>query len=80
MPIIYDTPARKETGWYVAETAAALRLITGVPRECAVLLGSAAAFDQAVKFLVWDEVSVAAESGTTVIKATATTTGRWRSA
>lgn len=68
---------------YVAETVAGLRLFQGGAdtnaKNLAVLLGSTAAFDQALKLYAWDPASEDADTGTTFVKPTAVTgAGRWR--
>lgn len=53
---------------------------TDVPianKSLAVLLGNAAAYDQAIALWAWDSASTAS-AGATVIKPTNITTGRWR--
>lgn len=48
----------------------------------AILLGSSAAFDQALKLYAWDAASTSAGNDTTIVQPTAITggnAGRWRS-
>jgi hypothetical protein len=81
MPIVYDTPLRREVGLNLVETTANLRLVTGVDREVAICIGTSAAFDRASITYIWDNSLTGAESGVAIIKPTAISTagaGRWR--
>lgn len=96
MPNLYDGQGYRDPKIMVAPTIALLRAIqgptplpttalqgTGVVQSypLAILLGGGAAFDGTDGLYAWDEVSVTADNGTSVIKPTAVgagNPGRWR--
>ena len=71
---------RLEANPWVFPTLADMRLgPTPTNRDLGFLLGSVAAFDNVLWGLfAFDATSVLADNGTTVIKPTVMTTGRWR--
>jgi hypothetical protein len=73
-----------ETDWLsslgnqrIAENVVELRTISGFDNEVIDLLGYYVKGDKGGGSFFWDAVSTDADNGGTIIKATATTTGRW---
>lgn len=94
MPTVLDTPVYYDPRIFVAPTIPNLRLTQGptpLPTTAlaggtpaypiAILLGGGAAFDGTDGLYAWDETSVTADNGTSVIRPTAIgagNPGRWR--
>lgn len=86
MPEAYDDPdVYKVSDEVVCPTLANLKLQVGSMRtgdyNVAILIGNAAAFDQASKRYVWDAELTTAGNDTTIVQPTAITgssPGRWR--
>lgn len=94
MPTQYEGLSYNDPTIFVCPTLANLRLVQGqlpLPTSAqssepqaypiAILLGGGAAFDGTDGLYAWDEVSVTADNGSTVIKPTAViggNPGRWR--
>lgn len=85
MPEVYDTPEYKASDVVVCPTLANLKLQVGSMRDddynVCLLIGNAAAFDQASLIYVWDAELTTAGNDTTIVQPDAITgsnPGRWR--
>lgn len=85
MPEEYTTPTYKASDTVVCPTLANLKLQVGSMRtgdyNVALLIGNAAAFDQAALWYVWDADLTTAGNDTTIVQPddiTGSNPGRWR--